>query len=166
MSSGGSASFIVRDGVTAHVQALSRFVVHGDKGVMREVADTARQEIFNRTATGKDINDRPFTPYSKNTLKRPEYRGKRIPDLDLSGRMLESLHKQVLDGFRARLFFQGQGGHGKIGNSMLARVHQYGMGNEPERAFFGLSARQRVRVKEHAHQVIYDRAVKIWKGRR
>jgi len=52
MSSGGSASFIVRDGVTARVQALARFVVHGDKGVMREAADTVRQEIHNRTATG------------------------------------------------------------------------------------------------------------------
>jgi len=113
------------------------------------------------------MDGKPFAPYAKSTLRKPQYQGKRVPDLDLSGRMLESMRKTVLDGFHARLHFDGihPGGKKPISNSMLARIHQYGHGTQPERAFFGLTDQQRERVKAHLHHVIYDRAAKIWRGK-
>jgi phage gpG-like protein len=167
VTSGGSAAFEVVDHVSPRLAKVANLLRDGDKGVMRATADDVRQEIHNRTATGKDIDGNPFTPYATSTLRKPEYMGKRIPNLDLSGRMLESIFKQVMDGFTARLYFSGT--HGGIGNSLLARVHHYGLKSGrgtgftmPARPFFGLTDQQRERVAVAHRQRWEDRVRRAW----
>lgn len=106
----------------------------------------ARQitRIRTRTGQGMDVDQQPFTPYSKPYAKLRGKRGRKtIPvDLTMSGRMLGSMQAEVQSpkSFSITVTDADAAVYGKAIND--------GAGNQPERRFFDTSDPELVEMQK------------------
>lgn len=84
--------------------------------------------IKKRTLAGKDVDSKPFKPYSSGRRRR----GSRV-DLSSGGDMLDSIEVRVLSDMEAVV------GIFDLVQARKAIIHQLGLGNAPVRRFFGVS---------------------------
>jgi hypothetical protein len=84
--------------------------------------------IKKRTLAGKDVDSKPFKPYSPGSRRRTS----RV-DLSSRGDILDSIEVRIISDMEAvvGIFDPVQ--------QRIAIVHQLGLGNSPVRRFFGVS---------------------------
>ena len=94
------------------------------KKAVADAAALVASLIKKRTLAGRDVNLKPFTPYIS---------GSSGVDLSSSGEMLDSIEVRLLNENEAvvGIFDPVQ--------ERKAIIHQLGLGNVPQRRFFGLS---------------------------
>ncbi len=112
--------------------------------LMDRIGAYAVQAIIDRTQSGKDVNGKPFKPYSSRYAARRVAAGRgRKVDLNFKGNMLSAIkyragHKKVVIHFSS--------------NDEMLKAHGHHFGNQkkglPQRRFFGLSKNERKRIKE------------------
>ncbi len=89
-----------------------------------------KEIILEKTDRGIDVRGRRFAPYSK---MYSELKGKTKVDLQDTNRMLQSIDSRVASKRKVQVYFRDQG------MAKRALWHQKGMGNLPERKFFGFN---------------------------
>ena len=116
-----------------------------NKTVLEKIALTIKNNIFQRTQAGKDVNFQPFAKYSSWYAQKE---GKTIVNLAKTGGMLNSMTQKVLSNDTAKIFFTNKRAR------ELALKHQTGEG-VPVRNFFGVSVRDRQDAqKEFLKQIL------------
>lgn len=155
----------------------SHIIINTDKAI-KALGSWAVGRIKLRTQQGLDMKGKPFAQYSEGyggkngALKRGGEQASPI-DLRVSGTMLGDMkvtgrgkrmgYDYVTIGFSNKkmrkyrlkdnqIQFTGKG-KGNITTGALARVHHYGIGKMPKRAFFGLTKGEKQRASQHAMQV-------------
>jgi hypothetical protein len=104
-----------------------------DRSTMREVGNTIAVRIVNRTLSGKDENNRRFIPYSERYRRRKKTYGRTdVVDLHESGDMLNDLGPTEVTDAKVRVGFTDPD------MEYLAKCHDQGRGNNPERRFMGI----------------------------
>lgn len=96
----------------------------------KAVSDSARlvaSLIKKRTRVGRDVNNKPFTPYKRKSGAPSKV------DLDSSGKMLNAIEVRLLGDREAVV------GIFDTVQRRKAIVHQLGLGRMPQRKFFGVS---------------------------
>ena len=98
---------------------------------------------------GKDVNDRPFKPYSKGYIqaKRKRFNDpsnqdttpKNFVDLNFTGRMFSALTFTTRPS-RGIVFFRS------AEQTKKALIHNEGKGRMPKREFFGISAQEQNKI--------------------
>lgn len=104
------------------------------KLVMNSVLLKVKNNILLRTNSGKDVDFKPFKPYSSEYASEE---GKTIVNLTKTGNMLNSMTQKVISNTRGKIFFRSSGyKDSTITTRDLARIHNEGDG-VPKREFFG-----------------------------
>lgn len=111
------------------------FFNQGDKKIMLDVAKTVIEYIIKRTAQGISYEGGAFKKYSRAYAKKW---GESVT-LKRTGKMQKAMEKQILSGFEVRIFVDNKSHTGKINTYNLTIIHNYGMGVNPARPFFGLT---------------------------
>lgn len=130
--------------------AFKNALAQGSTVLMDKIGDEATKEMHERTAAGKDVNQKEFKPYS---AKYAEWKRKKVGsstpvNLKLHGDMLDAVKKQTTSK-TCRVFVE------KGLQWTKARVHNYkgragrGTGfSMPERRWFGVSSQKLIELKE------------------
>ena len=105
-----------------------------------------KEIILEKTDRGIDQDGKRFVPYSKSYS---DEKGKTKVDLQDTNRMLQSITARPEGKNKVKLFFRSQ----REANKAL--FHQKGLGNLPERKFFGFS-----RANEKAIQREFAKFIK------
>ena len=123
-----------------------------------------------RTQQGLDRKGNPFEQYSQGYQKALKRGGEQSSPIDLrvSGTMLGDLkvtgrgkrmgYRYVTIGFSNKKIRKYRlkdnqikfVGEGNLTTGALARIHHYGLGRMPKRAFFGLTKGEKQRASQHA----------------
>ena len=115
------------------------------KGLLRAGLQL-KEIILEKTDRGIDKDGKRFVPYSKSYS---DEKGKTKVDLQDTNRMLQSITARPEGKNKVKLFFRSQ----REANKAL--FHQKGLGNLPERKFFGFS-----RANEKAIQREFAKFIK------
>ena len=115
------------------------------KGLLRAGLQL-KEIILEKTDRGIDQDGKRFVPYSKSYS---DEKGKTKVDLQDTNRMLQSITARPAGKNKVKLFFRSQ----REANKAL--FHQKGLGNLPERKFFGFS-----RANEKAIQREFAKFIK------
>ena len=115
------------------------------KGLLRAGLQL-KEIILDKTDRGIDQDGRRFVPYSKSYS---DEKGKTTVNLQDTNRMLQSITARPEGKNKVKLFFRSQ----REANKAL--FHQKGLGNLPERKFFGFS-----RANEKAIQREFAKFIK------
>ncbi len=100
-----------------------------NKKIVETIALEIKEKIVSRTQTGKDLHGKAFKPY---TLKYATKEGKTTVNLTNSGVMLNAISQKALSNDTAKIFFMTNE------SAELAKIHNDGEGNMPQRRFFGV----------------------------
>lgn len=132
---------INQEQVNRVIQKLDRFSKRiTARDVLEQLAVMVKNVIRVRTATGKDVEDKPFAKYSDRYAKQ---HGKTLVDLTLSGKLMNSMTQKVMSNNTAKVFFINTAYPGKSGmnTQKLAAIHNNeGAGRgKVIRQFFGIA---------------------------
>jgi len=149
----------------------SHIIIDTDKAI-KAIGSWAVGRIKLRTQQGLDRKGKPFAQYSQGYRKALARGGEQPSPIDLrvSGTMLGDLrvtgrgkrmgYRYVTIGFsnkKIRKYRLKDNqikfiGEGNLTTGALARIHHYGLGRVPKRAFFGLTKGEKQRASQHAMQ--------------
>jgi len=123
--------------VTSNVKKVqARYVkfLHRFPRIIQQGLDQAGEQlktiIVKRTESGRDQDGRRFQGYSQAYA---DLKGKTTVDLEDTNKMLQSISSKVVSRNRAQIFFRSSR------EATKGLFHQKGMGNLPERKFFGFN---------------------------
>ena len=123
--------------VTSNVKKVqARYVkfLHRFPRIIQQGLDQAGEQlktiIVKRTESGRDQDGERFEDYSP---AYSELKGKITVDLEDTNKMLQSISSKVVSRNRAQIFFRS------TREATKGLFHQKGMGNLPERKFFGFN---------------------------
>ena len=162
----------VSDKYIMKVVYKSHIIIDAEKAI-NALGAWAVGRIKLRTQQGLDMRGKPFAQYSKKYEKALQRGGQQATPIDLrvSGGMMSNLvpkgrgkrmgYHYVTIGFNNKKIRKytlknnqkNYTGEGKITYGHLARIHHYGIGRMPKRAFFGLSKGEKQRASQHAMKV-------------
>lgn len=125
------------------------------KGLLSELAHLGKFCILERTAKGKDVNNKFFAPYAPATVFFRQRKGRPTDKVDLffTGRMFGSMTVKSTSSW-ARLYFPPS-------EAKKAVLHQLGV-RVPERKFFGLNVSDMEKIGE----VVDKRIEEVINGRK
>ena len=104
-----------------------------------------KEIILERTDKGIDLNKRKFITYS------PMYsalKGKTVVNLQDTNRMLQSIDSKIKNKNQVQIYFRSQS------QAKKALWHQQGMGNLPQRKFFGYDRRTEKVIRDSFEKFI------------
>lgn len=162
---GGSDRYMMKVVYKSHI------IIDTDKAI-KAIGSWAVGRIKLRTQQGLDRKGKPFPQYSQGYRKALARGGEQASPIDLrvSGTMLGDLrvtgrgkrmgYRYVTIGFsnkKIRKYRLKDNqikfiGEGNLTTGALARIHHYGLGRVPKRAFFGLTKGEKQRASQHAMQ--------------
>lgn len=108
------------------------------RDVLEQLAVMVKNVIRVRTASGKDVEGKPFAKYNKAYAKQ---HGKTLVDLTLTGKLMNSMTQKVISNNTAKVFFINTAYKSGINTVKLAGIHnEEGAGrSKVVRRFFGLA---------------------------
>jgi phage gpG-like protein len=144
---------------------LRNFLKDGDAQVWDKIGGIAVDLVQKRTASGRDIKDQSFKPYSKAYAEK---KGSHFVNLTVSGKMLDSIRKQSFRN-KVRIYFLKRTRAGaKVSNYDLARIHQFGAragrkhnAKIPQREFMGLSKSDLIKLAAKFRELFISKIKKI-----
>lgn len=133
----------------------------GDKKIMAVVGKTVIEYIIKRTAQGISYEGGAFKKYTKAYAKKW---GSNVT-LKRTGKMQGAISKQILGGFEIRIFVENKSHTGKINTYNLTIIHNYGMGVNPKRPFFGLTEQETEKIFQMIDKLISSKLHQFgWSG--
>jgi len=133
----------------------------GSTKPMEGIVEDVKGRIEERTAKGRDYQNRSFAPYSEAYKKRKR---KSKVDLRDTGKMLGALDTQVITPIHGKVFIKSEsyGGKKRARTDMIANIHTTGTGKQPQRDFMDITKTALEKfVKKH-----YDDKIMKILGRR
>ncbi len=123
----------------AQILALQKkFEGLGDALISKQIVETIalqiKENILQRTQTGKDLYGKTFKPY---TLKYATKEGKTTVNLTNNNLMLSAMTQKAMSNDTAKIFFM------RKESARIAQIHNDGEGKMPQRRFFGVGTSDR-----------------------
>lgn len=163
--------------VRINVPKLSPLV---DAALMREVGDLAIRMIRTRTQAGKDVDDRPFQPYTPAYAERKGKEGLgTTPNLTVSGRMLNDMAVVDVGLGRVSIGFRASGGNAAKGKGLTLIQRSRSVGAEDKaryhdvlgagkrrtlRKFLGLTTGEQATVRERVAKHLNALVARVNRG--
>ena len=137
--------------------------------LVRAVAGFAIGEIRRRTLAGSDYQGKPFERYSEGYLKWKAAQGKhkgRV-NMQLDGYMLDNMYGKTISSLKVEIRVRPFAVPGEnINTEQLAKIHNEGLGRQPERKWFAWSntSAEEGRVQKFARKYIEQEARRVARG--